>query len=70
MTTFGDFDDADAVDVEPVDAEQLARKLHAIRLARGLENKPWDELTGPQQALRLAIIAALLAWMRRQGSFA
>lgn len=53
MSTFGDFDDDDAFDIEPADPEQVARKRDA--LAR-LRHPPHviDEL--------------VTAWLRRQGS--
>jgi hypothetical protein len=66
--TFGDFTDDDALDTEPADPEQVARKLHAIRLERGLEADEWEELVEERRALLVAVIGRLLAWLRRQGS--
>lgn len=60
--TFGDFDPDDAYDVEPPDAEQVARKLHQ------LEGGRWDDLTDEQKAARTVLLALLLAWLRRQGA--
>lgn len=63
MSDFGDFDLLDALDREPADPEQVARKLHE------LEGGHWDDLTADQRAARIALFVLLLAWMRRQGSF-
>jgi hypothetical protein len=69
MTDFGDFDEDDAYDPnEPADPEQVARKLHRLRYDNSLESRTWDQLTDTEQALRIIILAALLAWLRRQGS--
>lgn len=65
--TFGDFDEDDAYDTAPPDPEQVARKLHAIRVERGLEYDDWDALTEERRALHVAIIGRLLAYGRRQG---
>jgi hypothetical protein len=62
VSDFGDFDDDDALDTEPADPEQVARKLHR------LEGGRWDDLTVMQQVARIEIIARLLAWLHRQGS--
>lgn len=67
--TFGDFDPADAVDVEPADPEQVAVKLQALRLAHGFTSTRWRDLTDAQRAARIALVAALLAWLRRQGAW-
>lgn len=68
MTDFGDFDQADATDTEPADPEQVARKLHRLREENGLEVGGWEDLDIHQRTLRIVIIAALLDWLRRQGS--
>jgi hypothetical protein len=68
VSDFGDFDADDALDTEPADPEQVARKLHAIRRERGLESEEWDELVEERRALLIAIVGRLLAWLRRQGS--
>jgi hypothetical protein len=67
-TTFGDFDDDDAVGIEPADPEQTARKLHVLRMARGFEIGEWDRIGEPERGDLIAIVAELLAWLRRQGS--
>ena len=66
--TFGDFDTDDAFDLEPADAEQVARKLHRLRLREGLEPVDWDGLDLAEQTVRILIVAALLAWLLRQGA--
>jgi hypothetical protein len=66
--TFGDFDTDDAFDREPADPEQVARKLHAYRLAEGEEGVAWDDLAPARQTLLVLIVARLLVWLRRQGS--
>ena len=68
MSTFGDFDTDDAWDREPADAEQVARKLHRLRLREGLEPVDWDGLDLAEQTVRILIVAALLAWLLRQGA--
>ena len=69
MSDFGDFDEDDALDTEPADPEQVARKLHRLRMARGFELGEWDRLGEPERSELVAIVAALLAWLRRQGAF-
>jgi hypothetical protein len=68
MSEFGDFDPDDAADTEPADPEQVARKLHRLREDQGLEVGRWEDLDLNQQTVRIVIIAALLDWLRRQGS--
>lgn len=68
MSVFGDFDDDDALDTAPADPEQVARKLHALRMTRGFEVGEWDRLGEPERGELVAVAAALLAWVRRQGS--
>jgi hypothetical protein len=65
---FGDIDDDDVIGTEPADAEQVARKLHVLRMARGFELGAWDRLGEPERGDLIAIVAELLAWLRRQGS--
>ncbi len=62
MSTFGDFDDDDALDTAPADPEQVAIKLHE------LEGGRWQNLTDEQQKARIAIMVLLVAWLRRQGA--
>jgi hypothetical protein len=68
MPDFGDWDPDDSFDPSSADPEQVARKLHALRTADGFEVTPWDRLTPGERAALVAIIAALLAWLRRQGA--
>jgi len=68
MTDFGDFDDDDAVDVEPPDPEQVARRLHLLRTRERLEAVAWDDLDLAVRVVLIAIAADVLAWMARQGS--
>jgi hypothetical protein len=68
MSDFGDFDPDDAFDTEPADPFQVAIKLHRLRRKAGLETRPWERLSTTAQTGRIAIAAALLAWMRRQGA--
>ena len=68
MSDFGDFDPDDALDTEPADPEQVARKLHRYRQ----EDEPmvpnWDELDPGEKLLLIARVGRLLAWLRRQGA--
>jgi len=68
MTTFGDFDDLDALDTEAADPEQVARKLHRLREREGFEITGWDQLDAGERLALIAIIARLLAWLRREGA--
>lgn len=68
MSDFGDFDPDDALDTEPPDAEQVARRLHHYRLERARETRGFDELDLAEQTILVAIAAALIAWLRRQGA--
>ena len=64
--TFGDFDPADAADVEPPDPEQVARKLHALRRAEGFEPLNWPDVLPADRGALVQIIAVLLDWLDRQ----
>lgn len=66
--TFGDFDVNDAYDTAPADPEQVARRLQRYRRDRGLDPAGWDDLTPAQRLLLIAVVADLLAWLRRQGA--
>jgi hypothetical protein len=66
--TFGDWEEDDSFDLEPADPEQVARKLHRLRLDRGREPLEWDALGDVERSVLIDIIAGLLAWMRRQGA--
>ena len=67
-TDFGDFDDDDALDTATADPEQVARKLHQLRRREGFEIVDWDHLEAGERLALVAIAAAVLAWMHRQGS--
>lgn len=68
MTDFGDFDEDDAYDPSPADPEQVARKLHDLRLDAGLEDVVWTALADDERAIRIELLGILLRWLRRQGS--
>lgn len=65
---FGDFGDDDALDTEPADPEQVARKLHELRIEEGFELADWDHLDPAERLALVGIAAAMLAWLHRQGS--
>jgi len=67
VSDFGDFDPDDAVDTEPADPEQVARKIQRYREER-LGDGAWEDLTDAGRLVRIGIIVDLLAWMRRQGA--
>lgn len=64
---FGDYEPDDALDTAEADPEQVAIKLQRLRREEGLDVDDWEELTDVQKAVRIAIIARLLDWFRRQG---
>lgn len=66
--TFGDFDLDDALDTAPADPEQVARKLQQLRRREGLDDLDWDDVEPSERALIIAVVTALLAWLRRQGA--
>ena len=68
MSDFGDFDPDDALDVEPADPEQVARRIHRLRLERGFETVQWDGLSPAVRERLVGIVVDVLAWLRRQGS--
>jgi hypothetical protein len=65
---FGDFDDDDAFDNEPPDPEQVAIKLHRYQRDNDPSLPRWDDLSDAQKLVAIAIIAKLIAWLRRQGA--
>jgi hypothetical protein len=66
---FGDDEPEDAFDPTGVlDPEQVARRLHELRVADGLDRAMWDELSKPMRARIVLVIVALLAWMRQEGA--
>lgn len=50
------------------DPEQVARRLHELRQERERESVAWDDLTPAERLVLVAIIEALLAWLRREGT--
>jgi hypothetical protein len=68
VSDFGDFDPDDALDTEPADPEQVARRLHALRRRDGFETIDWDDLDDGERGALVQIVAALLGWLRRQGA--
>lgn len=68
MSDFGDFDDDDAYDVEPADPEQVAAKLHGLRVAldqlAGEQDLPrWVDLLPVERALAIGIAVAIVNWL-------
>lgn len=58
--TFGDFEDDDALDHEPPDAEQVSMKLHQLLVvldvvAGDLGIPTWDDLSDDERAMALGI---------------
>lgn len=68
MSDFGDFTDDDALDTEPADPKQVARKIHRLRQREGFEITNWDDLPLGERGALIHIVAVLLAWLRREGS--
>ena len=68
MTDFGDFDPDDALDTEPADPEQVARKLHRLRLNAGWEGTDWNNLDAVDRGELIQVMVVLLDWLRRQGA--
>lgn len=65
---FGDYELDDVYDTAPPDPEQVAIKLHRLRLAvdqlAGAHNLyRWDDLTEPEQELARAIGKSLVDWL-------
>jgi len=68
MSTFGDFDSDDAFATEPPDDEQVAIRLHRLRvevdaLVGPIGQPTWDELTTAEQELAIAIGHDLVRWL-------
>jgi hypothetical protein len=66
VSDFGDFDDDDPS--QPADPEQVARKLHRLRYDHALESRRWEQMSETERIVRIAVVAHLLSWLRRQGS--
>lgn len=68
MSDFGDYENDDAFDTAEPDPEQVAIKLHRLRLAvdqlAGAHNLyRWDDLSEPEQELAIAIGRSLTVWL-------
>lgn len=68
MSDFGDFDPDDAWDTEPPDPEQVAMRLHKLRLevdalAGHAGLLTWDQLTPPERDLARSIGTSLVDWL-------
>jgi hypothetical protein len=68
MSTFGDDEPDDAWDPERADPEQVAHRLHELRLGEGLEGSSWEQLSPARRALLILIVARVLDWLRHEGS--
>lgn len=69
MSMFGDDGPDDSyVAGNVADPEQVARRLHELRRERERETVGWDDLTAGERLVLVAIVAALLAWLRREGT--
>ena len=68
MSDFGDFTDDDAWAEEGPDPEQVAKKLHELRLVRNRETARWDALSPEERAVLIGIFVHLIEWLRRQGA--
>ena len=63
MTTFGDFDPADALDTDPPDPEAVARIVWAeLRAKAPKVFKDWDSHTKAEKAV---IVAAFVVLIKR-----
>ena len=69
MSDFGDFDPDDAVDTEPADPEQVARKWHRYYQDDEPGVPAWDDLSDAEKLRLIARFDRVLAWLRRQGAF-
>lgn len=69
MSFFGDFDEDDALDTEPFDPEQVARRLVKYRQDHDPSLPSWDDLPNDNKGIEIESLIRLFAWMRRQGSF-
>jgi hypothetical protein len=66
--TFGDFEDDDAFGTEPPDPEQVAVRLHELRVlvdeltgAAGLHT--WNDLTDSERELAIGLGRSLVEWL-------
>jgi hypothetical protein len=68
VSSFGDWDQDDALDHEPPAPEQVTYRLHDLRreldaLAGAADLPTWDELSGPEQDLALALGATIVSYI-------
>jgi hypothetical protein len=68
VSDFGDFDDDDAFDTEPPDAEQVAIRYHKYRKDTDASLPKWENLTDDDKARAISIMVRLVIWLRRQGA--
>lgn len=69
--TFGDIEPDDSYVAGNIpDAQQVARRLHELRMERGLEGTTFDGLTPERRGLLIIVVGALLAWLTREGTWA
>lgn len=66
--TFGDWEPDDSFAREPADPEAVARIIHALRVAHALEDRGFDDVDGVSRTVLVAIAAALIERLRREGS--
>lgn len=68
--TFGDIDPSgdDAYADARADPLQVAIRLHESRRWVGSREAPWEELPEDARELAVALIVAILEWLRREGS--
>lgn len=66
-TDFGDWDPSDAFDREPPAPEQVAYRIHEIRIAldelAGVDGITWNDLSATQRDLALAIGQAVVDYV-------
>lgn len=54
---------------DPDTPERLARRLHDVRRAMsGGVVRPWDALAADEQAVAVALMAAIIDWLTREGT--
>lgn len=59
------------VSTDPDTPQRLARRLHDVRrVMAGGVIRPWDQLAPDEQAVAVDLMAALLDWLRREGTLA
>ena len=59
------------VTTDPDTPDRLARRLHDVRRAMsGGVIRPWDDLAEDERAVAVALMAALIDWLTREGTIA